>query len=101
MILVIFGILYFYFYRYVYLNNQYFKNNQINTKIIRVYNYENKSLLYYYDNKHSFSIYETKGDTLKFGDSISKKGNTLNFKIYRKDFSGNYQFYKSYDSDNY
>ncbi|RRQ46196.1 hypothetical protein [Chryseobacterium sp. SC28] len=87
---------YFYLYRYVYLNSKYFEQNKINSKIIKVYNYENKSLQFYYTDDYCITNTDTKGDTLKIGDSISKEANTESFKIYRKNQLGKYEFYKNY-----
>ncbi|MFC4476487.1 hypothetical protein [Flavobacterium chungangensis] len=73
--------------------------NKINAKIIRIYNYENKSLEFYYDKDYCVTSSLTNRDTLKIGDSISKESNTGVFKVYRKNPSGKYQFYKKYDEE--
>lgn len=93
--LICFG--YFYLYRHVYLNSKHFEENNINAKIINVYNYEDKTLIYFYTERYSISQYETSEDTLFVGDSISKEANTKSFRVYRKDEKGKYQFLKQYD----
>ena len=90
---------YFYLYRYVYLNNSHFEKNAINTKIIRVYNYYNKSLQFYYSNKYCITTTNTQDDTLKIGDSISKPANVKAFDVYRKNKDGEYEFFKHYDNE--
>lgn len=93
--LIIFG--YFYIYKYVYQNSSNFYKNPIQTKIIKIRNYENKSLQFYYTNQYCITTTDTKNDTLQIGDSISKKANTGKFSIYRKDNFGKYKFYKNYN----
>lgn len=87
---------YFYVYRIVFLNNNYFYRNNVQAKIIRVYNYENKSLQFYYSDDYCITTTDTKNDTLQVGDSISKNANTGEFNIFKKDSFGKYKFYKSY-----
>ena len=86
---------YFYIYKYVYLNNQHFYCGNINAKIIKIENYQNKSLQFYYDGKYCITTIDTKNDTLKIGDSISKKSQTAKFNVFRK-VGENYQLYRSY-----
>lgn len=88
--------LYFYVYRIVIRNNGYFYKNNVQAKIIKIYNYENKSLQFYYSNDYCITTTDTKNDTLQIGDSISKNADTEDFRIFRKDRLGRYNFYKSY-----
>lgn len=74
-----------------------FTNTRINQKIIRIYNYSNKSLQFYYDESHCITTTDTRGDTLNVGDSISKERYTGKFKIFRKNGSGNYEFFNEYE----
>lgn len=83
-------------YKYIYKNNDHFFKNKIQTKIINVMNYENKSLQFYYDNEYCITTTNTRGDTLKVGDSISKEYNRKSFDIFRVK-NGNYTFFKSYN----
>lgn len=87
---------YFYVYRIVIRNNNYFYKNNLQAKIIKIYNYENKSLQFYYNDDYCITTTNTKNDTLRIGDSISKNANTEDFRIFRKDSLGRYNFYKSY-----
>lgn len=87
---------YFYVYRIVIRNNNYFYKNNVQAKIIKIYNYENKSLQFYYSDDYCITTTDTKNDTLRIGDSISKNANTEDFRIFRKDSLGRYNFYKSY-----
>ncbi|RQO42316.1 hypothetical protein DBR39_00110 [Chryseobacterium sp. KBW03] len=89
---------YFYLYKIVFLNNNYFYKNNVESKIVKVYNYENKSLQFYYSNDYCITTTDTKNDTLMIGDSISKKANTAKFKVYRKNKEDKYKFYKSYNT---
>lgn len=86
---------YFYLYRFVYKNNDYFYENAINAKIIEVKNYENKSLQFYYTEKFCITTTDTQGDTLKVGDSLSKKSETNAFEVFREE-NESYKLYKSY-----
>ncbi|GEM_PF-1172844 len=86
---------YFYIYKYVYINNQHFYRGNIHAKIIKIENYQNKSIQFYYDDKYCITTTDTKNDTLKIGDSISKKSQTAKFDVFRK-LGGKYQLYKSY-----
>lgn len=97
-ILGLIAFIYFYVYRIVFLNNNYFYQNNIQTKIIRVYNYENKSLQFYYTKDYCITTTDTKNDTLQVGDSISKEANTVKFSVYRKNRKDKYEFYKSYNT---
>ena len=95
---ILIGILafgYLYGYQYVYLNNKYFYDNPINAKIIRVENYYNKSLQFFYTNKYCISTFNTESDTLKIGDSISKKSLTNEFSVFKK-VNGKYRLVKKY-----
>ena len=76
----------------------YFNENKINLKIIRVYNYFDKSLQFYYDENHCITTTDTKGDTLRIGDSISKIRNSAKFKVFRKNKIGKYTFYNNYEN---
>ncbi|MGP1501714.1 MAG: hypothetical protein ACTTJM_08045 [Bergeyella cardium] len=100
MIIGIFGFGYYYYYS-VYCNSKYFVDNAVNTKIIRVYNYANKSLQFYYTDRYCITTSSTSGDTLIIGDSISKKANSPIFNIYRKNKdNGKYKFHKHYEWKN-
>ncbi|TDX13997.1 hypothetical protein [Flavobacterium sp. S87F.05.LMB.W.Kidney.N] len=77
-------------------NSEHFVKNKINSKIIRIYNYENKTLEFYYDEKYCITTTDTKGDTLIIGDSINKEKNTSKFKIFRKNKFGNYEYFDEY-----
>jgi len=90
------AITYFYVYRMVFRNSNYFYKNDVQAKIIRIYNYENKSLQFYYSDDYCITTTDTKNDTLQIGDSISKNSNTEEFNIFRKDNFGKYKFYKNY-----
>lgn len=92
--LLLFG--YFYLYKHVYKNNNYFYQNEIHSKIIKVENYYDKSLQFYYTPEYCITTSNTKGDTLKTGDSISKKSHTHTFDIYRMR-NDRYEFYKRYE----
>ena len=74
-----------------------FNENKINLKIIRVYNYYDKSLQFYYDENYCITTTDTKGDTLRIGDSISKIKNGTKFKVFRKNKYGKYTFYNDYE----
>ena len=76
--------LYFYCYKFVFANNNHFYENEINAKIIQVKKYENKSLQFFYSKNYCITTTDTKGDTLKIGDSISKEQKSSKFKIFRK-----------------
>lgn len=89
--------IYFYIYRVVLKNSNYFYNNSIQAKIIRIKNYENKSLQFYYTNDYCITTTDTKGDSLKIGDSIYKKNNTEEFKVFRR-INNNYILFKTYNS---
>ena len=95
-ILILFGI-FGYFYIYGKRNFNYFNKHDINSKIIRINNYENKSLQFYYNEDYCITTEETNNDTLSIGDSIVKKMDTAFFDVYRKDYFGTYVFYKRYD----
>ncbi|MBL1220602.1 hypothetical protein JET18_07115 [Chryseobacterium sp. L7] len=95
MILGLILVVYFYGYKYVYKNNDHFFKNRIQAKVIKVINHEDKSLQFYYSNEYCITITNTRGDTLKIGDSISKKHNTKSFGVYRIK-NGNYIFFKNY-----
>jgi hypothetical protein len=77
-------------------NLDYFVKNKINAKIIRVYNYENKSLEFYYDENYCITTTDTKGDTLIIGDSIVKEKDAVEFDIFRKNKRSKYEFFKKY-----
>lgn len=89
-----------YLYRCVYLNNSYFIKNEIHSKIIKVTNFENKSLLFYYNDQYAISTGDTNRDTLKIGDSISKKSNSKKFNVYRK-IGKNYVLFNTYEKKSY
>lgn len=89
-----------YVYRCVYQNNSYFINNEIHAKIIKVKSFENKSLLFYYNEKYCISIGDTNKDTLRVGDSISKEANSKEFDVYRKN-KKNYVFFNIYEKKPY
>ena len=74
-----------------------FNENKINLKIIRVYNYYDKSLQFQYDENYCITTTDTKGDTLRIGDSISKIKNGTKFKVFRKNKYGKYTFYNDYE----
>ena len=98
-ILILFGI-FGYFYIHGKKNFNFFNKHDINSKIIRINNYENKSLQFYYNEDYYITTTETNNDTLSIGDSIVKKTNATFFEVYRKDFFGTYVFYKRYDYQN-
>ena len=75
----------------------YFNKNKINLKIVKVDNYFDKSLQFYYDENHCITTTDTKGDTLRIGDSISKINNSTKFKVFRKNKFGKYTFYNDYE----
>ena len=75
----------------------YFNKNKINLKIVKVDNYFDKSLQFHYDENHCITTTDTKGDTLRIGDSISKINNSTKFKVFRKNKLGKYTFYNDYE----
>jgi hypothetical protein len=77
-------------------NLDHFVKNKINAKIVRVYNYENKSLQFYYDENYCITTTVTKGDTLIIGDSIVKEMNAVVFDVFRKNKLNKYEFFKKY-----
>lgn len=77
-------------------NRDHFIDNKINSKIIRVHNYFNKSLQYYYDEDYCITTSHTSGDTLIIGDSIAKEKNSFRFRVYRKTKLGKYVYFKEY-----
>jgi hypothetical protein len=74
-----------------------FRNNTINLKIIRIYNYYDKSLQFYYDENFCITTTDTRGDTLVIGDSIAKEKNTSKFKVFRKNKLGKYEYFNEYE----
>jgi len=96
LILALIAFLYFYCYKYVFANSNHFYKNEINSKIMEVKNYENKSLQFFYDKNYCITTTNTQGDALRIGDSISKKQNSSEFRVFRKQ-NGNYSLYKLYD----
>lgn len=97
-ILGLIAFIYFYIYKIVFENSNHFYKNDIQSKIIRIKNYENKSLQFYYDSTYCITTTNTRGDTLMIGDSISKNINTESFKVYRKNKEDKYKFYRSYNN---
>ena len=95
-IILVLGIVSFFLFR---AQNEinHFNVNKINLKIIRVYNYYDKSLQFYYDENYCITTTDTKGDTLRIGDSISKIKNSTKFKVFRKNKYGKYTFYNDYE----
>nr|WP_315035453.1 hypothetical protein [uncultured Chryseobacterium sp.] len=87
---------YFYVYRVVVRNSDYFYKNSIQAKIIRIKNYESKSLQFYYDHDYCITTTDTKGDLLSIGDSIYKEINTDEFKVFRK-IGNKYILFKTYN----
>jgi hypothetical protein len=77
-------------------NIDHFTNNKINLKIIRIYNYYDKSLQFYYDENYCITTTDTRGDTLFIGDSIAKEKNTVKFKVFRKNKLGKYEYFNEY-----
>ena len=57
-----------------------------NAKVVKLQNQE--------DYNHNFWIYAPLKDDLKINDSISKIKNNLNYRIYRKNKLGKFEFYK-------
>lgn len=57
-----------------------------NPKVVKLQNQE--------DYNYNFWIYAPLRDDLKINDSISKIKNNLNYKIYRKNKLGKFEFYK-------
>lgn len=79
-------------------NLDYFTKNEINAKIIKVYNYENKSLEFYYTKNYCITTTDTKGDTLVIGDSIQKEKNTIKFSVFRKNKYNKYELFNAYEA---
>ena len=77
-------------------NYNHFYKNKIDAKIIKVENYEDKSLNFYYDKKYLLVLGDASDDTLKVGDSISKKMNTYKFAVFRTNENGDYRLLNNY-----
>lgn len=98
LIIAVICVIYFYLYNYVFSNKQHFTENELNTKIMRIENYMDKSLQFYYSNDYCITTTHTKGDVLIVGDSISKKAHSNSFCVFRKN-NGVYYLFGCYSID--
>jgi len=73
-----------------------YKRKKLNVKIISVINEHEKFLNFCFDAKMCITSYNI-NDTLKIGDSISKPANSWVFDVFRKDESGIYRYYKTFN----
>lgn len=95
-LMILIGI-FIYFYFIGKDNRTKFYESKINEKVIDSSDWQKRTIEYYLENGLSINITVLDSIDLKVGDSISKKTNTNEFKIYRKNTLGNYEYYNKYN----
>lgn len=85
-----------YFYFTGKYNRTKFYERSINEKVIDSSDWQKRTIEYYLENGLSINITVLDRIDLKVGDSIVKESETNQFKAYRKESNGTYNFYKSY-----
>lgn len=81
--------------RWIY-NKKKFITNEVSSKAIKSYGLGNGIVEFKLDNNFRVEFSPNRFFII-VGDSIVKKSNSSFFKVYRKDFKGNYFLYKVYD----
>lgn len=97
LLVVTIGVIAFIFYN-AKLNGK-FINSGFESIIVKRYNWQLRTTEFYLENGLRVDSNYVDNFDLKIGDSISKNANTGMFKVYRKDLSGKYQFYKKLNLD--
>ncbi|WP_430614145.1 hypothetical protein [Flavobacterium sp. JP2137] len=95
-LMILIGI-FIYFYFIGKDNRTKFYESKINEKVIDSSDWQKRTIEYYLENGLSINITVLDSIDLKVGDSISKKTNTNEFKTYRKNTLGNYEYYNKYN----
>lgn len=95
-LVIVLGI-FLYFYFKGKNNRTKFYETEINEKIVDSSNWQKRTTEYYLANGLSIDITVLDSIRLKVGDSISKKEKSKEYRIYRKNKFGKYEFYKNYN----
>lgn len=74
-----------------------FCKNEINSKITSCSNPQKKVVEYYLPNNLQIDVSVVDEIDIKVGDSISKKKQTSEYSVYKKNEKGKYYFFKLYD----
>lgn len=93
LLIVIVGVIMFVFYNSK-LNLK-FVNLEVQSIIIKRDNWQLRTTEFYLENGLRIDSNYVNNFDLKIGDSISKKSNTGEFKVYRKNQFGKYQFFEN------
>lgn len=86
----------FYFERKSFTEKNRLKDAALSNVVVKIKSNWSGGRSYDYITDNNYTITLLNNDTLQVGDSIVKKANTSNFKVYRKT-KGVYSFYKSFN----
>ena len=96
MILGIIGLISYYEIKGFHAKNVYYQTN-LESKIIRIENNISGGRSYDYITENRIIITLMNSDTLFIGDSVVKEKDNWEFKLYRKNKSGNYEYIRTYN----
>lgn len=74
-----------------------FYKKTINLKVVSSNDWQLRSIDFYLSDNTRINFTQPIGDKFKIGDSVSKPANSYMFKVYRKNETGEYEFFKEYN----